>query len=62
MIMRYSILAFIFILVIAPFVNSHQGQITIEKIDNIFNNLTLDLMGEKDDSNLSANKDYELGH
>lgn len=60
--MRYSILVLIFILVIAPFANSHQGQITIEKIDNIFNNLTPDLMGEKDDSNLSANKDNELGH
>jgi len=44
--------AFIISLIIAPIVNLNQELLTPNEIDKIFNNLTPDLIGGKENSNL----------
>ncbi len=50
--MEYVMFAFIISLIIAPIVNLNQELLTPNEIDKIFNNLTPDLIGGKENSNL----------
>ena len=52
MYMQYVMFAFILALVLAPIVNVNQELLSLDEIDKIFNNLTPDSMGGKDNSSL----------
>ena len=61
--MKYVIFVFIFSLTFAPLLNINNEIITPSEIDNIFSNLTPDLIGGKeDDSNLSRNNLSNFNH
>lgn len=61
--MKYVIFVFTFSLIFAPLLNINHELITQSEIDNIFSNLTPDLIGGKeDDSNLSRNNLSNFNH
>ncbi|TVP39361.1 hypothetical protein [Candidatus Nitrosocosmicus arcticus] len=50
--MKYVIFVLAFSLFFSPIVNLNQGLIPQDEIEKIFNNLTPDLMGNQNNSNL----------